>query len=452
MIRRAVDRHVPENRARAAERTLHAEGGEVSRVRTLLRVLLLSSGLVLAGCAGGASSSPTADPAEPTRGPSSTPTSEPIRVQLDPLPGDTALPSGEDETGTTSTVPASREPAVAESGGPGTVEAFTELRKDAEGRLIRWYRDGITVSFASGASSGDELVLRDLAASLAGVPGVPRLTIVDTPDADVVVHILEKNRWRSIVPGVDIGDEIDGQARYVHVDGRISGSIVLVNASSSQLQRNRTIVHEMLHAYGLGHHSCPGGILYGGSEYDPRWELGAYDRVLLQAWYADHQGEPSLDVDVPCPPVVWDTVTFQGQVLWCRAGSGECHLVDERDGVRQEEEPFGWYTRGSITTYDPTKYVSFTSEGGVVLCSLVDEAYQPCELGASRTVTAPDRWYDGEFLYDHNPGTHLVRIFEGRRLLCEVPRGGRAPCQYTDGPALTAIDLYTDGEFIYNTP
>jgi hypothetical protein len=332
---------------------------------------------------------------------------------------------------------------------PGTAEAFLELRQEEDGAIVRWYETGLTVGIAGNPTDTDINTLTSYISSVARIDGVPRLELVETGDADIVLHFLPKERWRDAVGEVMVGADVDGQAHYLQVDGGITEVTVVVNSSSSQLQRNRTIVHEMLHAYGMGHHSCPGGILFDGSEYEPEWQLSEYDRVLLEAWYAEHPGEPRVSVDLPCPEIVWDTILFEGTTLWCRVDSGECFDVDERTGVETSDGPVGWYTDGTITTHDPDLYVAFSSENGRVLCVVGEQAYRPCEVGALREVTRPDRWYDGRSLYDYNPETHMVRIFEGRRLLCEKPSGNRAPCQFTENASLTGVDLYTDGEFVY---
>lgn len=403
--------------------------------RRLSAAVLLT--LVLAACSGGTASPETSVPApDPV-----------VRVEIS---GDTTTTAPVATTSAPRT--ASTLPVVTGGRGPSTAAAFIELRAEEDGEIVRWWESRLTVSAAGSPTPIDLYTLGRYIESVAGVPGTPRLELVDAPEADIVVHFLPKERWREVIGEAIVGDDVDGQARYLQVDGDITEVTVVVNSSSSQLQRNRTIVHEMLHAYGLGHHSCPAGLLYGGSEYEPEWRLSEYDRVLLEAWYAEHPGEPQVALDLPCPAVVWDTVVFEGSTLWCRMENGECYDIDERAGVQTAPGPSAWYTGGSITLYDPAKYVAFASENGRVLCVLGEQAYRPCEMGALREVTRPDRWYDGAALYDYNPETHLVRIFEGRRLLCEKPAGNRAPCQFTDRSTLTGVDLYTDGEFVYETP
>lgn len=345
-------------------------------------------------------------------------------------------------------------PAAVGVSGPSASEAFVELRADEDGEIVRWYENLLTVGVAGAPTETDLYTLERYVETVADMAGVPELEIVDdgATDADIVVHFLPKDRWRDAIDDADVGPEVDGQARYRQVDGEITGVTIVVNSLSDQLQRNRTIVHEMLHAYGLGHHSCPGGLLYSGSDYEPEWRFSEYDRVLLAAWYTEHAGEPQVATDLPCPAVVWRTVTFDGTRLWCRRDSGACHEVDERRGVETSGDPFGWYVDGGIVLYDPNRYIAFSSKDGPVLCLLDDQAYRPCQVDATREIERPDRWYDGKSLYDYNPETHLVRIFEGRRLLCEKPGANRTPCQFTEGQELTGVDVYTDGEFVYQTP
>jgi len=399
--------------------------------------LTILVGLTLAACSGG----------EATPETSTASTETVIRVEIDTEPS-TSLPV---ET-TIAQRPAVTVAPTIDAQGPSTAAAFIELRADENGEIVRWYESRLTVGVSGNPTAVDLHTLERYIESVGGIEGIPRLELVDTTEADIVVHFLPKERWREVIGEAIVGDTVDGQARYLHVGGDITEVTVVVNSSSTQLQRNRTIVHEMLHAYGLGHHSCPAGILFGGVEYEPEWRLAEYDRVLLEAWYAEHPGEPQVSLDLPCPGIVWDTVVFEGVTIWCRVDGGECFDVDERSGVKTSSGPAGWYTDGSITLYDPALYVAFSSGNGRVLCVIGEQAYRPCETGALREVTRPDRWYDGTSLYDYNPETHLVRIFEGRRLLCEKPATNRAPCQFTEGQTLTGVDLYTDGEFVYETP
>ena len=416
------------------ERTRTARRGS----RSAIVLLALVTPVLFAACAG------NPDPVE---------TAPPETVASDGTTPIVAIPSETPEIATSSTAAptttVTRPPGAV---GPGTAEAFLELRQEEDGEIVRWYEAGLTVGIAGNPTEIDISTLTSYISSVARIDGVPRLELVETGDPDIVVHFLPKERWREVIGEAIVGADVDGQARYLQVDGGITEVTVVVNSSSSQLQRNRTIVHEMLHAYGMGHHSCPGGLLFDGSEYEPEWRLSEYDRVLLEAWYAEHPGEPQVGVDLPCPGIVWDTILFEGATLWCRIDSGECFDVDVRTGVETSGGPVGWYADGTITTHDPDLYIAFSSENGRVLCVLGEQAYRPCEVGALREVTRPDRWYDGRSLYDYNPETYLVRIFEGRRLLCEKPSGNRAPCQFTDGQTLTGIDLYTDGEFVYETP
>ena len=407
-------------------------------------VMILAAVVLFAACA-----SPVATPDDATPAVAAPPDVT-VLVELEPEtgggPGEPVSTTPDTFVGDTPT-----DDGAGESNGPGTRRAFDELRADEGGRIVRWQTTDVTVTTVGDPTVVDLATLSGLARELSGIPGVPRLVTTRDTNADIVVHFLPKRLWRSVLPDAKIDDAIDGQARYVQVDGTITEASVIVDAESSQTQRNRTIVHEILHAYGLGHHSCPGGILFGGAEYDPAWRLGEYDQVLLAAWYATHRGEPDLDVDIPCPVVRWDTVTFDGTLLWCATDDDECYPVDERVGAVTDAGPAGWRRNGAISVYDPDLYTAFTNEDVPVLCR-VGEGIQPCETGAQREVVNPDRWYDGQFLYDHDPGTHVVFVLDGRRLLCRIPSGTRAPCQYTDGVELTATDLYTDGESVYDTP
>ena len=408
--------------------------GRCTRVRAYIVAVLA---LALGACGSSTTTPETGAPSTDTV----------LRVEVE-IASSTTTPA----TSSTMTRPVTIVPLLVDGQGPGTAAAFVELRAEEDGTIVRWYAGELTVAVAGNPTPTDLYTLERYIESVAGIEVTPKLEIIPGTNANIVIHFLPKDRWREVIGEALVGNDVDGQARYLHDDGDITEVTVVVNSSSSQLQRNRTIVHEMLHAYGLGHHSCPGGLLYGGSEYEPEWRLSAYDRVLLTAWYAEHPGEPQVDTDLPCPAITWDTVVFEGVTLWCRLGTGECFEVDARNGVASNARPDGWYTDGSITLYDPALYMAFSSENGRVLCTIGEQAYRPCETGALREVTRPNRWYDGAALYDYNPETHLVRIFEGQRLLCEKPAANRVPCQFTDGQVLTGVDLYTDGEFVYEKP
>jgi len=410
--------------------------------RTRTTTLLVLIAFVGAACAplggdtGSSVPSPTTETA-PTGAPDVT------------TPAETTAPA-------TPATPATQPPFSERQGpGPGTEAAFDELRGAEDGRIVRWRRPTLTVS-VSGAATIDDLATLDAAiAAFADLPGVPKIVRVDRADGDIDVNFLEKDRWAEKMEGVDVDDTVDGQARYVHEDGVIRDATVVVDTASNQYQRNRTIVHEMLHALGLGHHSCRGGLLYGGDEYDPQWDLKAYDALLLQAWYREHGDEPDVGVDLPCPEVEWDSILFEGRVLWCRTGGRDCYPVDARTGALTNEAPLWLGVDGGISDYDPDLFVKFRTEDGDVLCRLATvDGYQACKLGALRVVDDADRWLDGTTIYDYHPGTHIARFYEGRRLLCEKPSPGgpRTPCQFTSEAVLTSADLYTDGQFVYSEP
>lgn len=369
----------------------------------------------------------------------------------------TSAPDAATPAETTGTATPSTQPPFAEQQGqgPGTEAAFDELREAEDGRIVRWRRPTLTVSVSGTATVVDLATLDTTIAAFSALAGLPELVRVDRQGGDIDLNFLEKDRWADVMEGIDADDTVDGQARYVHDDGVISEASIVVDSASNQYQRNRTIVHEMLHALGLGHHSCRGGLLYGGAEYDPRWDLRQYDTVLLEAWYREHGDEPDVGIDLPCPEVAWDSVLFEGQVLWCRTGGRDCYPVDARTGALTEATPLWLGADGSISDYDPDLFVKFRTEDGDVLCrrAAVD-GYQTCELGALQTIVDADRWFDGATIYDYHPGTHIARFYEDRRLLCEKPSPGgpRTPCQFTSGAVLTGADLYTDGQFVYSEP
>jgi hypothetical protein len=220
---------------------------------------------------------------------------------------------------------------------------------------------------------------------------------------------------------------------------------------SSQLQRNRTITHELLHALGLGHHRCPTASLSEGIDSAPEWRYNGFDVVLLELWYAADPGAVSATEVLPCPDREWEAVNFENQILWCGTDD-RCYPVDERTGVTTDGEVF--YRQGDLLArYDPARFVEVRFEEDLLLCQRVTTGFAGCVPSPAVEVVDPVFWYDGEKVFDADPQRFVVFTDEGRRLLCEIPPPGRrGACQFTDGRELAGVDVYTDGSRIFDRP
>jgi len=268
----------------------------------------------------------------------------------------------------------------------------------AEGAPVRWERAEVTVSLHGNVTETDRFVLASFLEEANDIVGVPRLLLLAHGPSDIEVHFLPRSLWSSVWGADATDDSVEGRARYTYRANVILESKIVVNSSAPQIKRNRTIVHEMLHALGLAYHSCPGGLLHGGGDYDPDWAMGEFDSTLLRARYARQSDPPRAGSDT-CPPVRWRTTEIDGELLWCAVRDGSCYRVDERLGVRADEHPRWWLVDGAA--------------------------------------------------YDHNPATHAVFTHRDRRILCELrPASALSPCQFTHGTVLTGTDLYVyaDGE------
>jgi len=428
--------------ARPRGRAIGTVGRRAGSRWTLALLALVTAG-ALAGCAGAVRDDGTDRPAA-----TGAPDPAPVVVE------ETTTTLAPTSSAPASTVPASTVPPLETETGPGTEQAFVQLRAEEGGEIVRWGRTEVSVSVHGAATATDRFILAEFIDRVATIPGVPRL-VLTAGTADIAVHFLPKQRWGEVLGTTETDPSVDGKARYLRRGGIVRSEVV-VDSTSRQVQRNRTLVHEMLHALGPGHHRCPGGMLHDGVGYDPDWTLRDYDIALLRAWYADHPSTPRVGVDLPCPAVRWSNAEIGGERFWCRSGDGSCYRVDERRGVLDREEPRWWLTAGTVYDHDPARYRRIFSEGRRILCELPGDGrrYARCETTDGTAITTVNRWYDGQRVYDHDPETHTAARYEGRRILCEVlpPGGGRAPCQITNGTTLTGVDYYTDGTWIYPDP
>lgn len=398
--------------------------------RTLLPLLLC-----LAACAAPAAA-PTDAPVSnanstntPALSPTPAPTPTPAATQLTPAP-------------TTS---------VTQTDGPSTVVAFSELYKDNS--RPKWDAVNVSIRLATTASALDLRMVEYVSNTLAPLPNVPRLYTTDA-NADIELHFLPKSRWAEIDMDSPEQDVMRGYTKYEAVAGAMQKAVIVVDESLSQLDRNRTIVHELLHAYGPGHHSCRGAMLYGSTGYDPNWKLQSYDLALMSAWHAT---DPfAVLQDLSCPPVIWEQVSITSSAkseepVWCQLESNECFAVSPSTGPRIDEGPTWWRTQNGVSRYDPSRFVQLNANGAVVLCDIPGSvgAIVACEQDANRSIQNPNWWYDGSVLFDYDPRTHIAFSVDGLRLLCEIPHDGIGPCQFTERATLTGVDMYTDGKNIF---
>jgi len=354
--------------------------------------------------------------------------------------------------------------------GPDVFDSLKALQQ-SEGSLTRprWETDSVSVEFATTPNQFDEAAFGHLVSELATLEGVPRL-VRAASGGSVVVHFLPKSRWAELGISAPDSETSNGYAKSSRQGDRLLDVVVVVDDSLDQTLRNRTLVHELIHALGLGHHDCAGGMMFGGAKYDPSWFLNEYDLTLLEAWYSK---DPERTLrPLPCPAVSWDvirssSVSGNAGVLWCLRDTGdtaggiegtvqECYQVSPLTGPEREEGSL-WYRSpdGGVSAHDPTRFIKVNSEGVYYLCHRPTASlrYATCEKDGLRTVSRVDAWFDGSKLTMYDPETHVVFLFEGRRLLCEKPTEGLpyAPCQFTESSTVEDVDLYTDGRVVYKS-
>jgi hypothetical protein len=340
-------------------------------------------------------------------------------------------------TTTTTTIPAATDNATTTTAPPATTEAPPEvvavgeeagrafLATIAEAGLRRWEQAEVRFAWHGSPTAVDRRVLADALGSLGALPGLPRLVVVaDGGPAEVAVHALPVDQWDATL-GDSYGHhdvtDAGGLAGTHSVDGRLVDAAVVVDADAHQTQRSRTIVHEVFHALGVGHHDCPSGIVYGGSDATPGWHPTELDLTVL-----------ALTYDRRLPAGI--------------SAGGAAGRLDLRPG----EGP----------TCPPARYRTVAGPEGVLWCAEGPEAVQPCQRAEDNPHGGPHpgapavAWLEGEALSDHDPRTHLAFSFEGSRVLCERPTGAaRSPCQRTEtGTTVGAADYWTDGQFLYPDP
>jgi hypothetical protein len=383
-----------------------------------------------------------------------------------PAPIRPALPSTEtpQSAQTSVTVPALSVPEVFSPYGPDTFAAFAEMQQDdPKFPRPRWESSLVSSAFVSSPTPEDMATFASLNDSLHTLSGVPTFTAVSS-SAAVSIYFLPKSRWAEIDMGTAEMSTISGYTRTLYQDGRLLGAVIVVDSALDQPQRNKTLVHELVHALGLGHHSCAGGMMFSGSTYDPSWFFNEYDLTMLEAWYSDDPAR--ILKPLPCPAVKWDVVrssTETGNMtLWCRKDAPDvsaspvqvCFEVSPISGPLQTPEQTWFRTAdGGVSAHDPERFMRVQLKQQQYLCEkpTASKLYAPCEKDGRRIVSRPDAWFDGSNLTVYDPERYVAFSFEGRRLLCEKPSPAvpYTPCQFTEGSAVSAVDLYTDGTKVY---
>lgn len=348
--------------------------------------------------------------------------------------------------------------------GPPTPVAFTEMQQvDTKFPRPRWSDPQVSVGYLTIPTQEDVTALESLNDSLRTLAGVPTF-ITATSAADVDLYFLPKSRWAEISMATSEMGSVNGYTKTTHRDGKLMAAVVVIDSTLDQPSRNKTLVHELLHALGLGHHNCAGGMMFGGSPYDPSWFLSPYDLTMLEAWYNENHVRTLKAL--PCPAIKWDVVgaaTGTGNmVLWCQKPQLDprptdpqiCFEVSPVAGPIQILEK-AWFrdASGAVSQHDPVLFtrVQLGQQGYLCEKPTTSKRYAPCEKNATRIVARNDAWFDGNSLTIYDPELYVAFSFEDRRLLCEKPTllVPYTPCQFTEGSVVSVIDRYTDGTMVY---
>jgi hypothetical protein len=286
----------------------------------------------------------------------------------------------------------------------------------ADNGVRRWESTDVRVAWEGPQSSTDRRTLDDTISWLATIDGVPRLTVV-SGEAEIVVHRAKRAEWPTLLGETEPHDSADGvTVTKWGPSGALKNATIVLDDTSAQHQRNRTIIHEIIHALGLGHHSCAGGLVYGGGDYSPVWEPTTFDTALVATLYnsALKPGEKPQDVaskligsmeGPACPAVLWQSVTVRDGVdgdLWCQVGADPrlCQRALGSHGPAIDAEVVAWLQQGTAYDHDPERFITFRLDGERVLCEKpAGAARTPCEQTNDNTIEVPTMWTDGVELY-----------------------------------------------------
>ena len=358
----------------------------------------------------------------------------------------------------TTTVPF-RAPVFANSDNNSNT-AFNTMMSDSNGLRYVWRGVKVTVN-GVGLNGGRNLeILKEAIESINALkyPNVPYLEVTDGP-SDVILHSLEQTEWSSILGSFAGKSGIDGLTRTLwEDDGSLVKATIVVDSSSSQWQRNRTIVHELLHSLGLGHHRCPSGILEESATYSPTWKLNSFDAILLRMQYASAKDLAVLSNNPePCASVAWETIndSDKDRTLWCAVVGDPrgCVQASAANVPSNEASSVAWIVKGALLYYDPELYTAYSYESGKILCknTLAGQSYE-CSVAVDDTFDSVSLWMRDGIVYDYNLELYLRFQYNGSKLLCYIPSGDqRSECQYTEGNSIDAVDAWTDGARVYES-
>lgn len=378
------------------------------------------------------------------------------------LPDDgilTALPDAARDTVQSSTTVPFRPPVLSNADN-NTNAAFNTMMSDSGGVRYIWDKAKVTID-GSGLGGGRNLeVLQETVAHINSLkyPNIPLLEIGYMP-GDISLHSLEQTIWSSVLGTFEAKPKVDGLTRNVwDDDGSLVKSTIVVDSSSDQWQRNRTIVHELLHSLGLGHHRCPSGILEQSAVYSPLWKLNVFDELLLRMQYASARDLAILSANPePCLKVLWETLndSDRGSTLWCQVEQDprKCVPVSPDSEPSGETSPVAWISDGALLYYDPQLYTGYTYESAKILCKNTPVgSSRECSIAEDNTFGDVILWLRDNTLYDYNIERYLRFRYNGSKLLCYIPSVEvRSECQYTEGNSIDRVDAWTDGERVYGS-
>lgn len=299
------------------------------------------------------------------------------------------------------------------------------LEAAAEDGLVRWPEGPVTIGWTGRVTPRDEEIVREAVRRLSALTDLDLLATGAgsvTPDTDVRVVFAPPQDW-PVVPDGDPADVLGvTEARWTG-DGELTAAVVAVDSTIEQALRNQTIVHELVHAVGVGHVECPTSIIHGGDDGTPSWAIGPLDEALLETWY-----DPDLRTGATASALDSSIEGVPGGPT-CEPATIELVRVPAGDGT------------GSDVLW-------CESVEGARPCVVVDGSGEP----PSAPFADPVRWVLDRTVYDYDPTRYTAVEVDGRRALCELD-GDRAPCQFTGGPGpLTDVDFWTDGTYFYDAP
>ena len=305
--------------------------------------------------------------------------------------------------------------------GAAVTKAFLETIS-ATG-IRRWETSPVTIAWAGTPTLADRRVLDEMVAWVNTIPEAPHLVVTSdgTTDALINIHAVARSKWPSLLGKqggqFDTVDAVGVTTAEWSERGVMQHATVVIDAYTEQVQRNRTISHEVMHALGIGHHTCAGGIVYGAADYDPTWKPGVFDGSIIALNYdtrlatgaSESVAQGAIQIggtEIGCPAVNFSSVRSTTNTwLWCQA-TGEVRACQEsgdtpNGGPLEGATPIAWVKNGTIFDYDPRLYVTFAYDNQRVLCEIPPEGKRaPCQVTQTgNSVLQADWWTDGHFLH-----------------------------------------------------